>query len=90
MYSAPNSPKRKKGASEFKRAYLTGLPPDLISKQIYPCTRSSCKNKSPNNLYGYDFIYAIDEQMDFYQWKDRYDKRLKVTKSLALVVGLTM
>ena len=67
MYSAPNCPKRKKGASEFKRAYLNGLPPDLISKQISPGSGSSCKNKSLNNLYGYDFIYANDEQMDFYQ-----------------------
>ncbi len=88
MKAAPNSLKRKKRSysTEFKRAYLTGLLPDSISKQIPPSTRSSWKNKSLNNLYGYDFIYANDEQMDFYQLKDRYDKLLKVTKSLALIV----
>jgi membrane-associated PAP2 superfamily phosphatase len=73
-------------STEFKRAFLTGLLPDSVSKQIPPSNRSSWKNKSLNNLYGFDFIYANDEQMDFYQLKDRYNKLLKVTKSLALIV----
>jgi len=44
------------------------------------------ENKSLHNLYGYDFIYANDEQLDFYQLKERYDKLIKVTKALALIV----
>ena len=88
MQTAPDGPKRKKlsYSTKFKRAYLTGLFPDSISKQIPLSTRSSWKNKSLNSLYGYDFIYANDEQMNFYQLKDRYDKLLQVTKSLALIV----
>ncbi len=72
MQTAPNGLKRKKRSysTEFKRAYLTGLLPDSISKQIPPSTRSFWKNKSLNTLYGYDFMYASDEQIDFYQLKD--------------------
>ena len=43
-------------------------------------------DKSLHNLYGYDFIYANDEQLDFYQLKERYDKLIKFTKALALIV----
>ena len=88
MQTTPNNPNRKKRSysTEFKRAYLTRLLPDSISKQIPPSTRSSWKQKSLNTLYGYDFIYANDEQLDFYQLKERYRKLLKVTKALALIV----
>ena len=37
-------------------------------------------------LYSYGFIYANDEQLDFYQLKERYDKLIKITKALALIV----
>ena len=71
--------------TEFKRAYLTGLLPPSAVNDVPPSTLSSCKNKSLHNLYGYDFIYANDEQLDFYQLKERYDKLIKVTKALALI-----
>ena len=45
---------------------------------------------SLHNLYGYDFIYGNDEQLDFYQLKERYDKLIKVSKALALMVILLL
>ena len=74
--------KRKKGpySTEFKRAYLTGLLPPSAVNNVPPSTLSSWKNKYLHNLYGYDFIYANAEQLDFYQLKERYDKLIKVTK----------
>ena len=78
--------KKRSYSTEFKRAYLTGLLPPSLVNNIPSSTRSSWRNKSLHNLYGYDFIYANDEQLDFYQLKERYDKLIKVTKALALMV----
>jgi len=78
--------KKRSYSTEFKRAYLTGLLPPSLVNNIPSSTRSSWRNKSLHNLYGYDFIYANDEQLDFYQLKQRYDKLIKVTKALALMV----
>ena len=81
-----NKRKKRSYSTEFKRAYLTGLLPPSAVNNVPPSTLSSWKNKSLHNLYGYDFIYANDEQLDFYQLKERYDKLIKVTKALALIV----
>ena len=81
-----NKRKKRSYSTEFKRAYLTGLLPPSAVNDVPPSTLSSWKNKSLHNLYGYDFIYANDEQLDFYQLKERYDKLIKVTKALALIV----
>ena len=80
--------KRKKHSysTEFKQAYLTGLLPPSVVNNIPASTLSSWRNKSLHNLYGYDFNYANDEQLDFYQLKQRYDKLIKITKALALMV----
>lgn len=78
--------KKRSYSTEFKRAYLSGLLPPSEINNVPPNTLSSWKNKSLNNLYGYGFIYANDEQLDFYQLKERYDKLIKITKALALIV----
>jgi hypothetical protein len=78
--------KKRSYSTEFKRACLTVLLPPSIVNNIHASTRSSWRNKSLHNLYGYDFIYANDEQLDFYQLKQRYDKLIKITKALALMV----
>lgn len=81
-----NRRNKRSYSTEFKRAYLTGLLPPSAVNDVPPSTLSSWKNKSLHNLYGYDFIYANDEQLDFYQLKERYEKLIKVTKALALIV----
>ena len=78
--------KKRSYSTEFKRAYLTGLLPLSVVNNIPSSTLSSWRSKSLHNLYGYDFIYANDEQLDFYQLKERYDKLIKITKALALIV----
>jgi hypothetical protein len=78
--------KKRSYSTEFKRAYLTGLLPPSLVNNIPSSTRSSWRNKSLHNLYGYDFIYTNDVQLDFYQLKQRYDKLIKVTKALALML----
>lgn len=78
--------KKRSYSTEFKRAYLTGLLPPFVVNNIPVSTLSSWRNKSLHNLYGYDFIYANDEQLDFYQLKQRYEKLIKITKALALMV----
>src|ERR1700680_3541035 len=78
--------KKRSYSTEFKRAYLTGLLPPSVVNNIPASTLSSWRNQSLHNLYGYDFIYANDEQLDFYQLKQRYDKLIKITKALALMV----
>ena len=88
MNTLSDKHKRKKRSysTEFKRAYLTGLLPPIVVNNVPSSTLSSWKSKSLHTLYGYDFIYANDEQLDFYQLKERYDKLIKVTKALALMV----
>jgi hypothetical protein len=81
-----NRRNKRSYSTEFKRAYLTGLLPPSAVNDVPPSTLSSWKNKPLHSLYGYDFIYANDEQLDFYQLKERYDKLIKVTKALALMV----
>ena len=78
--------KERSYSTEFKRAYLTGLLPASLVNNIPLSTRSSWRNKSLHNLFGYDFIYANDERLDFYPLKERYDKLIKVTKALSLMV----
>ena len=84
--------KRKKRSypTEFKRAYLTGLLPPSLVNNIPASTLSSWRNKSLHNLYGYDFIYTNDEQLDFYQVKKRYESLIKVTKALAIQILLSV
>src|SRR5450759_2847754 len=78
--------KKRSYSTEFIGAYLTGpLPPSVVN-DIPASTLSSWRTKSLHNLYGYDFIYANDEQLDFYQLKQRYEKLIKITKALALMV----
>src|SRR5450755_856238 len=78
--------KKRSYSTEFKQAYLTGLLPPSVVNNIPSSTLSSWRNKSLRNLYGYDFIYGNDEQLDFYQLKKRYESLIKVTKALALMV----
>ena len=58
--------KKRSYSTEFKRAYLTGLFPPGVVNNIPLSTPSSLPN-----LYGYDFIYANCEQLDFFQLKER-------------------
>jgi hypothetical protein len=74
--------KKRSCSTEFKRAYLTGLLPPSLANNIPSSTRSSWRNKSLHNLFGHDFIYANDEQLDFYQLKERYDELIKVCRHI--------
>src|SRR5450631_1929570 len=74
--------KKRSYSTEFKRAYLTGLLPPSVVNNIPSSTLSSWRNKSLRNLYGYEFIYGNDEQLDFYQLKKRYESLIKVTKAV--------